>query len=131
MSQRNFVNFGKPNSHYIGMKLVQQTFILLKLPVVPNDHIESHRLLALHIRFTVFEITCCNFGTVVWLWGKTPLKWQKLIWKSMSRLPYTKRICTCIQNNWMKALGRPEFTNLVAFMYITFHVVLKEVLCDF
>ena len=31
----------------------------------------------------------------------------------------------------MKALGRPKFTNLVTLMYITLHVVFKEVLCDF
>ena len=31
----------------------------------------------------------------------------------------------------MKALGRPKFANLVAFMYIILHVVLKEVICDF
>ena len=31
----------------------------------------------------------------------------------------------------MKALGRPRFTNLVVLMFITLHVVLKEVLCNF
>ena len=31
----------------------------------------------------------------------------------------------------MKALERPKFTNFVALIYITLHVVLKEVLCDF
>ena len=59
------------------MKLVQQTFILLKLPVVPNDHIESHRLLALHIRFTVFEIACCNFGTCCLAVGQNATKMAK------------------------------------------------------
>ena len=29
----------------------------------------------------------------------------------------------------MKAFGRTKFTNLATLMYITFHVVLKEMLC--
>ena len=59
------------------MKLVLQTFILFKLPVVPNYHIGSHRLLALHIRLTVFEITCCNFETSCLTVGQNTAKITK------------------------------------------------------
>ena len=59
------------------MKLVLQTFILFKLPVVPHYYIESHRLLALHIRLTVFEITCCKFETSCLTVGQNATKTTK------------------------------------------------------
>ena len=110
-------------------KLLYYSNFLL-FPIITLNHIKCwlciSGLRSLRLHAVTFE-QVVTFE----LWGVTPLKLQNLIWKSTSRLACIKGICTSIRNNRMKGLGRPKFTNLVAVMYITLHVVFKEVLCDF
>ena len=116
---------GKPILEWnLYSKLLYYSNFLL-FPIITLNHIDCWRCTSGLRSLGLHAVT---LEQVVWLWGRTPLKSQNLIWNAWL---VNKEYTFCTRNNWMKALGRPKFTNLVVIMYITLHVIFKKVLSDF